>query len=76
MKNRNKLLKHAEKKQINLGLWFNSLIYPCSEKDLYKFGYIKGTCPNAEMVARNMINLPNHQEMEKQDIERVLKALK
>lgn len=39
------------------GLWYNSIVFPLKTSDT-EIGYTWGECPTAEMVIRNIINLP------------------
>jgi hypothetical protein len=41
------------------GRWFSAPIYPPTN-DERVFGYAAGTCPNAERLATQMLNLPTH----------------
>ncbi len=56
-----------------LGIWFSSVleesIAPSSG------GYILGSCPQAEAIAGNMVNLPTHPRVRQQDLEMIASAV-
>lgn len=74
-KNREKILDLFRQEQIEIGLWFNAPLYPAAA-DAKKLGYTQGSCPNAENISKRIINLPNHPNISRKDINRVLKILK
>ncbi|MGC9329253.1 MAG: DegT/DnrJ/EryC1/StrS family aminotransferase, partial [Candidatus Hinthialibacter sp.] len=46
------------------------------KKDLSKFGYQLGSCPEAEKASREVINLPTHKKVSIKEAERVVNFLK
>lgn len=65
-------MRDAKKQGILLGNWYHNTIDP-SGVDFSAIGYIKGCCPNAEKVAKNIINLPTNITIEQ--AERVIAVL-
>lgn len=70
--NSEKAKKFFAKNQIELGEWFNQVIV-CTDIPLEKLNYKKGSCPNAEWVARHIVNLPTQPRVSNKDIERIIK---
>lgn len=69
VKNREKILEKAKQKNIYLGDWYSHVIDPCLDFDT--IFYKKGSCKNAEVVAKLIINLPCYPTMNISDVERV-----
>lgn len=55
--NPTKFIHLAKKQGVLLGRWYNNVIDPAGV-DFHKIGYTVGTCPNAEKLAKKIINLP------------------
>lgn len=70
LKNKRKLIKRANKKDIILGDWFPQAIGPI-EVDMRKAGYEKGSCPIAERASARCVNLPTHHNIHKKEIAKV-----
>lgn len=66
------VFKQAYKQKLNFGNWYNCVIYPESVH-LARLGYKSGSCPIAEKVARETVNLPNYLGMSESEVERVVK---
>lgn len=64
-------LERAAKEKLNFGNWYNSVIYPDSVH-LAKLGYISGSCPVAENLAHQTVNLPNYIGMGETEVNRVI----
>lgn len=65
----------AKQEGILLGDWYNAPIAPQDmRKD--KMQYMPGSCPNAEKLAEQSINLPIHFRMTQKDFERVVKIIR
>ncbi len=70
-----KILKEARKKRIYLNDgWRKSPIVPPDTK-IEKIGYKKGTCPRAEKLAKEIINLPTHINISKKEAEKLIEFL-
>jgi len=59
VKNRDKILKFFAKKGIYLGKWYEQPVAP-KGLSLDKVGYQIGSCPTAEQICRQIINLPTN----------------
>jgi len=75
-KDRDKVIDLFSKNQVDLGDWFNSVIYPVDKKQLRNFQYTIGQCTNAEHISNRVINLPNNVHLNEIDLDRVVKLLK
>ncbi|OIO19539.1 MAG: hypothetical protein COY69_00680 [Candidatus Magasanikbacteria bacterium CG_4_10_14_0_8_um_filter_32_14] len=64
VENPEELIKMAKKHKIILGNWYDSVIAP-KDKDINmsKTGYINGSCPNAEKLAKLTVNLPTNKNI-------------
>lgn len=71
---RNKYVTNLEKCLIEPGLWFTA---PLSSQsiDHSLFKYKDGSCPTAERVSKNIINLPLHIKVYKKDINKIISTL-
>ncbi|MBU2542717.1 aminotransferase class I/II-fold pyridoxal phosphate-dependent enzyme [Patescibacteria group bacterium] len=69
-----KLHAQAKKQGIILGNWYNQAIAP-KDIDLQKSGYIPGSCPNAEKLSSQSINLPTNRHITTKDAERIIKIV-
>ena len=68
-----KILRKARRKKIFLNDgWRKTPIVP-PDTDQAKMGYIPGSCPVAERVAKNILNLPTHINISKREVERIIK---
>ena len=65
------LIRAARKKDIILGDWFPQAIGPI-EVNLEKAGYVEGSCPVAEYVSANCVNLPTHHNIHKKEAQKVI----
>ena len=50
------------KKKFDLGIWFET-IFGGREDNFEHLGYVANSCPNAEFVARHVVNFPTHQRI-------------
>jgi perosamine synthetase len=65
------MIREAYKKDIILGDWFPQAIGPV-EADPIKAGYIPGSCPVAEKVAAQAVNLPTHHNIHLPEAQKVI----
>ncbi|OGY26712.1 MAG: hypothetical protein A2Z11_04330 [Candidatus Woykebacteria bacterium RBG_16_43_9] len=65
------VLAEARKRKYWFGNWYNAPIYPNGVNE-EKLGYIRGTCPNAELAAEQTINLPNYLGMGLEEVKEVV----
>ncbi len=70
VKDRPAFFHQAEKMKIELGDWFLSPIHPILD-NLEIFNYQWGACPIAEKIARHIVNLPTHAEINQNYINRI-----
>jgi len=63
------------KQNILLGDWYTTPIAPFDTR-LENLKYVQGSCPNAEYLAKNVLNLPTHINITKKDADRIIKFLK
>lgn len=70
------ILKQARKQKIFLNDgWRKTPIVP-PDTNQSKMGYTFGTCPQAEKVAKSILNLPIHINISKKDAQRIIKFLR
>ena len=55
------------------GRWFSGPLHP-EETNLEAFGYVRGTAPNGERLARTVVNLPTHPLVTEADAEAMIAA--
>jgi len=68
---REKFLAEAARAWLEVGTWFECPLHPV-ETDHQAFGYRPGSCPVAERVARQMVNLPVHPRVSRRDAQRAV----
>lgn len=69
-----KCLEEAERKHVEVGEWFLSPVHP-NVGGWERAGYQKGTCPDAERACEHLVNLPTHQRIGSNEIEKVMKLV-
>ena len=72
--NRDEIFDKFKKKGIYLGQWYSNIIDP-KGSDLRKINYQRGSCPNAEFIAKRIINLPTYINLKDKDIKKIVKLL-
>lgn len=72
--NRDEVLDKFKKKGIYLGQWYSNIIDP-KDTELRKVYYQRGSCPNAELIAKRIINLPTYINLKGKDIKKIVKLL-
>ncbi len=75
VKNKKEIIKRAREKHILLGDWFPQPVGP-AEVDLKKVDYKPGSCPVAEKVCRQCVNLPTHHGISEKDILKIVDVLR
>jgi dTDP-4-amino-4,6-dideoxygalactose transaminase/glycosyltransferase involved in cell wall biosynthesis len=73
--NKLELLDKAKQARVELGSWFESPLHPLPMSEHARLGYRVGQCPNAERAAREVVNLPLHQQVTQEEALRVLEFL-
>lgn len=74
VKNQKELHGKAKKNKIILGNWYDKMFF-VPEEDWHHVGYKKGSAPNAEWVAKRIVNLPMHWVMGEEEVGRVVDLL-
>jgi len=69
------IIKKAWNNNLLIGDWYTSPVAP-NDTNLEKMGYIKGSCPNAERLAKITLNLPTHINISKKQTQRITDFLK
>lgn len=64
----------AKQNHMLLGDWYDTVIAP-RDIDARAFNYQAGNCPNAESVARRIINLPTYPTLTDDQVEQVIKFI-
>jgi len=75
VKNKPAVLAEAQRRSIEIGNWFDSVIHP-SGSPLRDMGYSPGQCPVAERVVRHIVNLPLHRRVFENDVQRTVDFIK
>lgn len=74
-KNAHLIIRKAWKKNILIGDWYTSVVAPDDTK-LERVWYEIGTCPKAEKLAKETLNLPTHINISKKEAGVVIEFLK
>ena len=69
------IIQNAWQQNILIGDWYTSPIAPHDTK-LYKMGYLPGSCPIAEKLARETLNLPTHINTSEEEAKKIIEFLK
>lgn len=72
--NAHSILKQARKEGLYLGDWYTSPIAPV-DTDLSAMRYTPGSCPRAERLSREVLNLPTHIRVTENDAKRIIDVL-
>jgi len=75
VRNKEKVLQYAENNRIEMGDWFLSPLHPILG-DLSPWKYIHGSCPQAEKICRQIVNLPTHEKINEKYVEKIRIFLK
>jgi len=70
-----KIIKKAWQKNILIGDWYTTPIAPHDTK-LDKMKYIPGSCPKAERLSKETLNLPTHINISKKEAQKIVDFLK
>ncbi len=71
---RDNILQEAKKNKILLGDWYDSVIAP-KDTDLKAMRYTAGSCPNAERISKEILNLPTHINITDKDAQTIVRFL-
>lgn len=75
VKKRDELLKFAENRGVLLGDWYDVPVAP-RRVDPVKAGYKQGSCPKAEEVCKEIINLPLHLNLSEEEALKVVTVIR
>lgn len=75
VQSRDELKEYCNARNIFLGDWYDVPIAP-RQVDAVQAGYKWGSCPNAEMVAKEIINLPLHINLTHRDMVHVINTIR
>jgi dTDP-4-amino-4,6-dideoxygalactose transaminase len=73
--NAHQIIKQAWRNNLLIGDWYDTVIAPHDTK-LEKMQYIPGSCPQAEKLARETLNLPTHINISKEEAKKIVEFLK
>ena len=71
---KNEAIEQAAKAGIELGSWFESPLHPI-ETPLEVYDYKRGSCPQAEKAAQEVVNLPLHPRVGEKTIRRTVEFI-
>ncbi len=71
---RDHVLNALRNDNIYAGDWYDPNIYP-KGTSLESMKYVKGTCPQAEIIAERIINLPTGSNISEEEAERIVRRL-
>ena len=69
------IIKKAWKRNLLIGDWYTSPVAP-RDTELEKVGYILGSCPVAEKLAKTTLNLPTHINTSESDAKTIVNFVK
>lgn len=68
------LFLHTKKQGILLGNWYDSVVSPCHNGCPWS-EYVPGSCPRAETLTKEVVNLPTDLVIGDQEVKRIIKSL-
>lgn len=68
------LYQYAKNHGVLLGNWYDNVVAPC--QNLESVGYKAGSCPNAELFSKTVLNLPTYPVMHTREIYKVVDLIK
>lgn len=69
------IIKRAWRNNLLIGDWYDKVIAP-HDTQLDKLKYLPGTCPKAEKLAKETLNLPTHINISKEDAKKIVDFIK
>ena len=69
------IIKRAWERNFLIGDWYTSPVAP-EDTRLDALGYIQGSCPTAEKLSQETLNLPTHIRISKEEAQQILNFLK
>lgn len=74
VKNPKELLSAAKQEGIILGDWYNSVVAP-RDININKTCYIDSSCPRAEKISRQIVNLPTNRYINQEEADKIINFL-
>lgn len=71
---RDDCIDFLKKHKLYVGKWYSEVIDP-KGVDFKKIGYRRGLCPNAEFLAKKIINLPTYPTMQPSEVKKIVSRL-
>lgn len=75
LENRAEVKQKLLEREIIAGNWYSSPIHPLSEEELGKVDYKQSSCPVAEKVGKNILNLPTNIEVTEEDAKKIVEIV-
>lgn len=69
------ILDYAKERGIVLGDWYQNIVDP-KGVDFTRAGYLRGSCPVAEEMSRQVVNLPTYPRMKPKEAQQVINIIK
>jgi dTDP-4-amino-4,6-dideoxygalactose transaminase len=73
--NPSELLRELRNRKYICGRWYNSIVFPLKQNMVEGVGYVSGSCPNAEVITKKIINLPTSVDMGIEDAKEISKIV-
>jgi dTDP-4-amino-4,6-dideoxygalactose transaminase len=73
--NRREIKKRLLEKEIIAGNWYSSPVHPLASEELVEADYKLGSCPIAEKVGKNILNLPTNVEVTEEDAKEIVEII-
>jgi len=73
---RDSLYSYTRNRGVLLGDWYRHIISPVGKSDLDDIGYKSGSCPNAEILSRSILNLPTYPSLGLKQAKEVVSLIK
>ena len=70
-----RIIREARQNHIELGDWYQTPVAPAGV-NVRKVGYKPGSCPVAEKLCRQSINLPTHIHISENDAQTIINHLR
>ncbi len=73
--NKEQVVHEAKRRGLDIGNWFLSPVHPITA-NLGAYGYKIGSCPVAEIAAKEVVNLPTHRGIGDSELDKILAFVK
>jgi len=75
LENRAEVKQKLLEREIIAGNWYSSPVHPLSQGELVEVGYKASSCPVAEKVGKNILNLPTNIEVTEEDAKKIVEIV-